>query len=588
MLRTFLTATVIAAAFMAGTAESHSQTAAQKPDIATELIVGDVSIDGDPFKGWVGVRVRLGPGWKIYWKAPGDAGLPPEFDWSASSNVAEAAVHWPVPHRTSILGVESIGYTEEVLFPVELLIEDPDFEAKAELKLALYACSTICIREERVLAADLAHPSSPDAQSLIEEWQSKVPHKRSASLSITSAKIIRSTPPRIRVETASAQPLVHPDLFVAGARETYAVKPDIQISGQRTMLTSILQHDPTDPSALSNLEVTLTDGLHAVQALLPPSEVLPSPASASHRTTADTDREAIWIIFATALLGGLILNLMPCVFPVLSLKLLSFVNHQPTPRRSVRMGLAASVAGVVASFLALASVLVVLKAGGTSIGWGVQFQQPLFLAVMAVVITLFAANLLGLFEISLPHGLMNALARNGVASSIPSQFANGFATALLATPCSAPFVGTAVSFALSRGGAEIYSVFAALGVGMAVPYLLIACVPNLATLLPHPGSWMLWLRRTMALPLLGTVAWLTTLIGATAGLFPASLMATALVVGLLVLWWRATQPSVNPTIAVSSVLFVVTAAALVALVQLTRVTHTQAREIQWRPFTEAR
>jgi suppressor for copper-sensitivity B len=175
MTKTFLGAAMVAAAIVSAASESRSQAGASQLDIATELVVGEVSTDDDPYGGWIGVRVRLGPGWKIDWKSPGGAGVPPEFDWSASSNLATAEVQWPAPHRTSVLGIESIGYTGEVLFPVKVELADADFDASVELHLALYVCGAICIREERILKADLSRPSRPDAQALIDEWRSKAP-----------------------------------------------------------------------------------------------------------------------------------------------------------------------------------------------------------------------------------------------------------------------------------------------------------------------------------------------------------------------------------------------------------------------------
>lgn len=579
MSQSFVRCLFAAAVIVSGASQSIAQV--PQTEISTDLVVGDVPTIDDPFTGWLGVRVRLGPGWKIYWKSPGDTGLPPQFDWSGSSNVASAEVQWPLPHRASILGIESVGYTGEVLFPVKVQIEDPDENASADLKLVLYACSTICIREERDLKADLSRPSSADAQAQIDEWRSKVPPQRSASLSITSVALLHSTPPRIRVEATTAQPLANPDLFVAGPSGTYADRPDVKTSGDRTVLTAALQIPPDDPDALSNLTVTLVDGPLAVEAAVPSDRSPPSNGPHASRETES------WIaVIATALLGGLILNAMPCVFPVLSLKLISFVNYDAARRRTFRLGFIASASGVVVSFLVLASALVALQASGAIVGWGIQFQQPLFLAAMAGVITLFAANLLGLFEVSLPLGLLNALARRGIGSSIPSHFANGFVATLLATPCSAPFVGTAVSYALSRGPLETYSVFAALGVGMATPNLLIACVPSLANRLPRPGPWMLWLKRALAVPLLATAAWLVVLVGTTAGVVSASLTAAVLGAGLVALWWRATSPSPNAAIAVSSVLFLVIAGLSATVIQLTRVTEAGARQIQWRPFTE--
>jgi suppressor for copper-sensitivity B len=588
MPKKFLSCVALAAAIASIASETRSQTPAPQVEISTELVVGEVSTDDDPFGGWIGVHVRLGPGWKIYWKSPGDTGLPPEFDWSASSNLAVAEVQWPVPHRAAMLGVESVGYTGDVLFPVKVQVEDPDFDASAELKLVLYACSTICIREERVLRADLSRPTGPGAQALIDRWRSKVPAQASPSLAIASIELLRSTPPRLRVEATSALPLEHPDLFVASTPPAiYASRPEVDRSGDRVVLISALQGDPADLARPLHIMVTLIDDTRAVEAAVPSEDTSSTRAQgSSHEPAASDGSGTWWRIMVTAWLGGLILNLMPCVFPVLSLKLLGFVNDDAAARRTLRSAFVASAAGVIVSFLVLATALVALRAAGGTLGWGIQFQHPVFLALMAAVIALFAANLLGLFELSLPPALMNALARHGGGSSVPSHFAGGFVATLLATPCSAPFVGTAVGFALSQGSLEIYAVLGVLGIGMATPYLLIACIPNLAAVLPRPGRWMLWVRRALAVPLLATSAWLVTLIGATAGHVPASLAAAALVVGVAALWWRATAPPPRTTIAVSSLVMLAGVGIIAALAPPAGVTDPQVSGIAWRPFGE--
>jgi suppressor for copper-sensitivity B len=277
---------------------------------------------------------------------------------------------------------------------------------------------------------------------------------------------------------------------------------------------------------------------------------------------------------------------MPCVLPVLSLKLLTLVTYDVRGACGPRIGLVASAAGVIVSFLMLAAALVTFRAAGATIGWGIQFQQPVFLAVMAGVTALFAANLLGVFEVALPHWLMNVLARKGLGTSILANFAGGFVASLLATPCSAPFVGTAVGFGLSRGPLETFAVFGVLGVGMATPYLLVAGIPGLAVLLPRPGPWMLWLRRALAIPLLATAAWLIWLLTATAGQMPAALTSIALAVSVLVLWWRQTRPGSRGAIIASALLGLSSAGLIAVIARSVEFPDPQARRIEWHSFGE--
>lgn len=243
--------------------------------------------------------------------------------------------------------------------------------------------------------------------------------------------------------------------------------------------------------------VTVTDGPRAAEARV----------RVAASKTGGTGIGDLVPILLLALLGGLVLNLMPCVLPVLSLKLLSVIDRHDAGRRRVRLGFLTTAAGVVTSMLLLAGMLIGLKLAGSVVGWGVQFQQPLFLVAMAAVLVAFSASLAGGLDISLPSRFATVLGRAG-GSGHAGDFATGAFATLLATPCSAPFVGTAVGFALARGPVEILTIFAALGVGLASPYLLVAAFPRLVSLMPRPGRWMATLRRVLAVALLGTAAWL--------------------------------------------------------------------------------
>lgn len=529
----------LASVGQAQTASPHNQ----KPDIKADLIVGGIDAK-DPQYAWVGVRVALGPGWKTYWKSPGDGGLPPEFDWSESSNLKVAETEWPAPRRMTILGVETIGYTHEVVFPVRLQRKDPERETSIRLKLTVYACSTICVREERDLTATLL-PTLIDqqSQSAIDGWRGKVPRAASNVLAVTSLERLASEPPQLRINVASTLPIGDIDAFVESDPAIYGDKPRIAFTADGSAsLTIAFPAQTAATIRAQSLSATVVAGDNSVIAVSPAEtsvrasdpDSIQKPASLSGGS-ADVAPVSLWSLVATALLGGFILNLMPCVFPVLSLKLLSFVREENTNLTQVRIGFTATAAGVIASFLVLATGLAALKAAGSTIGWGIQFQQPLFLGGMAIVLSLFAANLLGLFSVALPSALMNGLTAKAQGTSVASQFATGFVATLLATPCSAPFVGTAVGFALARGTWEIYLIFAALGVGMASPYLLVSAFPRLAQMLPRPGRWIVVVKKLMASALFLTAAWLLFVLSNVAGGAAALITGAAIALTLLLL-----------------------------------------------------
>lgn len=556
-----------------------------RPEFTARLVTGGTD-SSDPSVVWLGLQVRLGPGWHTYWRSAGDAGAPPEFDWSGSANVADVTVEWPAPRRITVADFDSFGYEDEVVFPVRMRRADPQAPTRVSLSLALYVCATICTRND--LRLDTMVPpgeaASADAE-LITAWRRKVPARDAvAGLSIGALSLERE-PPRLRAEVRSSPPLVAADAFVDGDDAIAAGRPQFTPGdGGVTVLTLPLDGlgggGPTRP-----LWLTLVDGARAVEAVLAPA-VGPAPVAAVALPASvpaapvSADGVSLVAMLLAALLGGLVLNVMPCVFPVLSLKLLALAGHGAEPH-AVRRGLVASALGVVASFLVLAGVLAALKAAGAQIGWGIQFQQPVFLIAMAIVLALFAANLLGLFEVRLPMGLAGVAGRAGGGHGPAAQFANGAVMTLLATPCSAPFVGTAVGFALARGPAEIVAVFAALGLGMAAPQLVLAAVPRLARRLPRPGPWLDKVRPFAAVALLGTAAWLLVVVAEIAGAATALTVAAMLTVALLAAGlWRGRLARV----AAASL-----AAALVGVVVLTggRLAPAAAdapQAVEWRPF----
>ena len=247
----------------------------------------------------------------------------------------------------------------------------------------------------------------------------------------------------------------------------------------------------------------------------------------------------LWAALGAALLGGLILNVMPCVLPVLSIKLASALQARDASLRRVRGGFLAAAAGVVAFFAVLAAGVVAARAAGVAVGWGVQFQQPAFLAAMVVLMALFAANLFGLFEVALPSRAQTAMGRAG-GGGYGGDFATGAFAAVMATPCSAPFVGSAVAYAITRGAGETVAVFLAMGVGLALPYLAVAARPSLVRRLPRPGRWMGTVRTVLGMVMAGAVVWLTSVLwqsGGT-GAVAATLAVVAAMLGGIALWRR--------------------------------------------------
>ncbi len=473
----------------------------------------------------LGVEFRMKPGWKIYWRSPGDAGFPPQIDWTGSHNLKDAALNWPAPLRFSVLGLETLGYHDKVVLPVAAESAAPGQPVKVRAHIRYLTCENLCIPYETTLALALpAGPATPAPEAAeIARFATQVPKPAgSEGLDVTDASL---TPPAgqddvrtLRVAVRSDAPFGRPDLYVEGPPGyTYAAPSISYAPDRKRAVMRVAVAPPANkpaPIAGAPLTFTLVDGARAIEAKLTPAPAPAAPAETPELVMAGGFLAAL----ALALLGGLILNLMPCVLPVLSIKLLAVVGHAGGEARQVRRGFAASAAGIVVSFLVLGSVAVGLRAAGMAAEWGLQFQQPAFLAVMVLIVALFAGNLWGLYEIRLPGFVADRAAAAGQhRPGLAGHFFAGALATLLATPCSAPFLGTAIGFALSRGPVEIYAIFSALGLGLALPYLLVATFPRIATHLPHPGRWMIHLKRALGVALAGTAAWLAFVLASLAG-----------------------------------------------------------------------
>ncbi len=494
----------------------------------------------------LGLHFRMNKDWKIYWRSPGDAGYPPKPDWKGSTNLAKAEMLWPIPIRFSVTGLETIGYEGETILPIHAHLEKVREPLSLRLNLDFLACAKICIPLVVDLALDLpkgkAEPT-PEAH-LIERFLARVPGSRTAhGLTLPATKIIGEGKAAIlRVEARADPPFFKPDIFVEGPENISFNAPEVELSEGGKLAVLRIGAPGLDGMAGQKLTLTLVDGNRALESQAAPIRGY------------DEGAAFLLLMLATAFLGGIILNLMPCVLPVLSIKVFGVIGHSGAERIEIRRGFLASAGGVIISFLGLAIIAIILKSVGLAVGWGIQFQQPLFLSAMIVLLALFAANLWGFFEFHLPHSLGDMSKGYGHPHSPLGHFLSGIFATLLATPCSAPFLGTAIGFALARGTTEIIAIFFMLGLGMALPYIIIAIWPKLAMNLPRPGKWMLRLKIILGIALAGTALWLIFVLSAQTGwvigLFTFIILAMATIfLGLNRPWrWLAVAPLIFLTL----------------------------------------
>jgi thiol:disulfide interchange protein DsbD len=473
---------------------------------------------------WLGLHIRHQPHWHTYWKNPGDSGLPTTLSWELPAGVTAGAIQWPVPQRLPVGPLVNYGYEGDLLLAVPLTV-GPEFKGETlavKLRGDWLVCKEVCIPESGEFALQLpAAAASAGNAALFERARAALPQALPAQAVVKldgdqlrleidglpaawQGKTLQAFPEEAGVFDHAAVPAQQ----WSGARLSLALPVSAQRSESPTRLALVLR---PDGEAGGRVEYALAawpaladaapaPALQPVDAV--PAQPAPAPAST-----------ALALLLAFA--GGLLLNLMPCVFPVLSLKVLGFTQHAEDRRLLVAGGLAYT-AGVVLSFLALAALLLALRSGGAQLGWGFQLQAPLFVAGLALLFGLIGLNLLGVFEIRavLPGNLAGARAANPIVD----HGLTGVLAVVVASPCTAPFMGVALGAALTQPVPQALAIFAALGLGMAAPYLAASLWPGLARALPRPGAWMRHFKILMAFPMFATVLWLLWVLGQQVGI----------------------------------------------------------------------
>ena len=506
------------------------------------------------------LHIELAEGWKIYWRSPGEAGTPPKLDWQKSQNLSDIIFSWPVPDRFTLFGITTYGYANQVFFPINW-IKQQQGPLELALSLSILACKEICVPLSVSLTfqPDTARRPLSDADlQNYAHFLERIPSQTSVNSkayptpkTLTLSTFLWSKDPDkhpdkdqdtpiypVTLSFTAPYALTNPDILLEGAEQwTYSIPTSTVSADQKTAFLSffispLYQNSVRPMNKL--LTLTLIDrqekAVFAVEDSfklaangtsltdLDGRAIPPAKFASSHNSSFSL---TVLTMMAIALIGGFILNMMPCVLPVLSLKILHFLSQAGVEKRKMRHSFLMSCAGIIFSFWCLAAATIILKVIGAEIGWGIQFQYPPFLIFLIIVLLAFALNLFGLYQIILParlNSLIDRLISKQHSNHHRSAFLNGALTTLLATPCSAPFVGTAISFALSHSIISIFMIFTCLGIGLATPYFLIAVFPGATQFLPKPDKWMLKVKYGMGIMLCLTAAWLSLILG-TPGLF---------------------------------------------------------------------
>ena len=460
----------------------------------------------------IGIEQSIAPGWHTYWKNPGDSGTAPVIKWTLPPGFEVEPVQWPVPRKFPIGHLLNYGYEDNVILMQTLRapssLADGPITIKADVELLV--CKEECIPEYGSYEFTLNTESEEDNSAFLDQAAQKMPTLAQWDVTFSEQdSLFKLAVQGFKKDTLETIDPASVHFFPADwGLIVNAEKPQTVIKDGVLTLSQM-----REKRALSSLSQTTGLLQFSKNSTLETYEITARPAGLSMPGTPHAAPFLQAFIFA--LLGGLILNLMPCVFPVLSIKVLSLVKiAEQSPRVAKLHGLSYT-AGIILSFLAIAIILISLRAGGDEIGWGFQLQNPLMVTMLAYVVFIIGLNLSGVFEISGNLGNFGNKLVQGYG--LRSSFFTGVLATLVATPCTAPFMGVAIGAALVLPVYMALLIFGAMGLGLALPYLVLSFVPSTRKYLPKPGAWMETFRQFLAFPMFATAAWLIWVVSQQAG-----------------------------------------------------------------------
>ncbi len=536
------------------------------PHVEAELVALNQTFQpGMPAQ--LALRLKIIDHWHTYWQNPGDSGLPTRLTWSLPAGFSAGAIEWPYPKKLPLGPLMNFGYEGEVLHLVTILTPaktGPGETITLKAKVDWLVCSDVCIPESADLAITLKAATStpsPDANltAAFAKARGALPGKLTdwtATANIADGKLaIELSPPpgaKVSIGEATFYPLQE-DLIANAGKQVWTKTG----SGFRLLVPTA---DPVNAAiksvngvivALSDWGQTHAGRAVAVSAPLSRSTAgsVAAPSSANRGGAANPPSDQLGLVAALlfAFAGGLLLNLMPCVFPVLGIKIMGFAQHaQSEPELLKKQGVA-FLFGVLVSFWVLAGLLIGLRSAGESIGWGFQLQSPLFVTLLAILFMLMALNLSGVFEMGMRlQSAASDLGAAGKRGTLVDAFLSGVLATVVATPCTAPMMGAALGFTLSQPPLLSILVFTAIALGMALPVLALSVFPQWLRFLPRPGGWMVTFKQFLAFPLFATVAWLAWVLGSQRGNDGIAQLLFGLVIVALAAWlyghWQVSKP----------------------------------------------
>jgi len=473
------------------------------------LLAADTAAPGSTVM--AGVRLKMEPGWHTYWKNPGEAGQATEIKWQLAPGVTAGEIQWPVPEKIPPADVTTYGYENEVVLLVPLTLDKTITNGPLNLaaKVSWLECKESCIPASAQIQGilNVGNTSTPSADApLLAAWQAKIP----VATANFSAQAWWEKPANgdtrildlqwtAKADGADFFPVADDNFEIQGATEVLAAP-----AGGIHLRKVVKKFSGDWPKEISGVFASASGAIEA--------KVIVSDAPAAATTT-----QSLWQMLLYAFIGGLILNIMPCVLPVIALKILGFVSEAKSSPRRVRALGGIYAIGVLFSFLVLAAIVIGVKAAGHQAGWGMQFGSPIFLVCLTTLVMLVALNLFGVFEVTLGGSALNKAGELASRHGPAGAFFNGVLATVLATPCTAPFLSLALGFAFAQSGPVILLIFLTVGLGLASPYVLLSWNPAWLKFLPKPGAWMEKFKIGMGFPMLATVVWLFNVAGSSYG-----------------------------------------------------------------------
>ena len=462
-----------------------------------ELLFGKKS-ERNPSEILLGLKVNLLPKWKIYWRNPGDAGLPPEINFNNANNIKSAKLLYPNPKRFDFFGIETFGYEKKVIFPLEIILEQQEQVMSGLLELNAQVCSDICVpvtHKFNLNELNLDNESKIQLGEIIK-YKNQVPRLAEQNLKLISSNFEEN---KLKITFENNLNIKPYDIIIEDSKGHIYSKP--YISSKENLLNLSINLTNKNKYNFTGLKFTFLSDNYSYQ-----TSIRNLKTSKTNNVLNNIDNPLGFQILLIAFIGGFILNFMPCVLPVLSLKMIQLVSLSSKSRTVYNKKLFFNILGILTTFFLLATITYFIKTSGNLVGWGIQFQNPYFLIFMIVLTSFFALNLLGIFHYFLPTKLLSILSYKG--EGFFGDFLTGMFLTFLATPCTAPLVGTAIGFALSGSTIEIYSVLLIMGLGLSLPLILFGLFPRMISFIPKPGNWLIIFKKLMALLLLITSLWL--------------------------------------------------------------------------------